>query len=92
MKIDCGKYVLCSDPMNIWIEKKTKRGTVKVAGYDSTLNLVLKDLVKKRIRGSEADDIKALINELTAIETDLLELADRIGAELGVRVCGKNKE
>lgn len=83
MKIDCGKYILCTDPQNVWIEKKTKKGSVKVAGYGRTLSAVFGSFVEQRIRSSEAENITDLINDMKAIEADLMELADSLGKQFG---------
>ena len=62
MEIKVGKFTICSDPMNLWINEDVKRMnhatgektevTVKVAGYCQTFEEFRKSFIQKKINTS----------------------------------------
>lgn len=90
MNIDCGKYIIKSDPLNLWVEEKykTKKGdeaTRVVTGYAPDLKTLLQNFVKRRLRSSDAETVKGFLSDLEEIEMDLLDLAREIGKQLDER-------
>lgn len=87
MNIECGEYILKSDPLNFWIEKKVKSqksgdeyGKV-VTGYCPTIAHLLKSFTERKFRGSNATNMKDLLHDLHAVESDLKDLAASLGKE-----------
>jgi hypothetical protein len=90
MNIDCGKYIIKSDPLNLWVEEKykTKKGdeaTKVVTGYAPTFELLLQNFVKRRLRSSDAETVKGFLSDLAQAERDLLDLAEKAGTKLDER-------
>ena len=91
MNLDCGKYIIKSDPMNLWIEEKyaVKTGknagqesTKVITGYHSTFSGLLESFMLRKIRGSEAETVQQLLEDMRKVENDLKELI-KGGAEVG---------
>ena len=90
MNIDCGKYIIKSDPLNLWVEEKykTKKGdeaTRVVTGYAPDLKTLLQNFVKRRIRSSDAENVRSFLSDLAQAERDLLDLAQKAGTKLDER-------
>ena len=83
MRIEVGNYIICSDPQCMWLEEKytgkTKAGEGKeyirrTSGYVRTFDELLESFVERKIRSSEATDIKKLLREFSDIERDIKAL------------------
>lgn len=90
MNIDCGKYIIKSDPLNLWVEEKykTKKGdeaTRVVTGYAPDLKTLLQNFVKRRLRSSDTETVKGFLSDLAQAERDLLDLAEKAGTALDER-------
>ncbi|MCB6475583.1 hypothetical protein LI171_04935 [Emergencia timonensis] len=90
MNIDCGRYIIKSDPLNLWVEEKykTKKGdeaTKVVTGYAPTFELLLQNFVKRRLRSSDAETVKGFLSDLAQAERDLLDLTQKAGTKLDER-------
>lgn len=95
MRIECGDYTLKSDQMNFWIEKKKtskksgdEYGDI-VTGYCPTIPHLLNSFAERKFRGSDATNMKELMQELKDAESDLKALAASLGEQFkGVKPCG----
>ena len=90
MNIDCGRYIIKSDPLNLWVEEKykTKKGdeaTRVVTSYAPDLKTLLQNFVKRRIRSSDAENVRSFLSDLAQAERDLLDLAQKAGTKLDER-------
>lgn len=91
MEIKIGEYYLCSDPMNLWIEKEyaNKKGTMsrkKVAGYCGTYKQLLNSFARNLIRGVEAKNVEELLIKLNAVEEEIKAFGENISQVLS-REC-----
>lgn len=92
MNIDINeKYVLRSDPLNLWIEEKPKQADDKktnkvVTGYCRNFEHLFESFSERKMRAIEAKEVHGLLNELRKIEADLKEIAVNLGKELDGRV------
>ena len=86
MEIDCGKYILKSDPQCMWIEEKVvaekgktagKEYTRRVSGYCSNFAHLLENFAEHRTRESKAHTMQELLKDLTVIEKDIQEIAKK---------------
>ena len=94
MNIEVGSYVLKSDGLSMWIEKKyigkskdgkEKESVKRVTGYLPTFQMLLQNFVHK-VRDSEAANVQEILNDLAAIEKELHVLAEGIGKGLDKKV------
>lgn len=90
MNIDCGRYIIKSDPLNLWVEEKykTKKGdkaTKVVTGYAPDFKTLFQNFVKRRIRSSDAENVRSFLSDLAQAERDLLDLAQKAGTKLDER-------
>lgn len=94
MNIDCGKYIIKSDPLNLWVEEKyeVKTGKKKgdeatrvITGYAPTFGQLLQNFVERRLRSSDAETVKGFLSDLAQAEKDLLNLAQKAGTKLDER-------
>lgn len=90
MNIDCGKYIIKSDPLNLWVEEKykTKKGdeaTKVVTGYAPDFKTLFQNLVKRRLRSSDAETVKDFLSDFASAEKDLLEFTQKLGRKLDER-------
>lgn len=95
MNVDTGKYILKSDGLSMWIEQKytgknkngeEKEVTKRVSGYLPTFQMLLLNFAQRKVRESEAESMKEVLNDLAEVEKDLQKLADGIGKELDGKV------
>lgn len=95
MNIEVGSYVLKSDGLSMWIEKKyigkskdgkEKESVKRVTGYLPTFQMLLQNFVQHKVRDSEAVNVQEILNDLAAIENELHVLAEGIGKELDKKV------
>lgn len=84
MEIDCGNYILKSDPQCMWIEKKitVKKGksagkeySRRVSGYCMNFQQLLENFAEHMTRESDAHDMQELLKDLTTIEKDMQAIA-----------------
>lgn len=84
MEIDCGKYILKSDPQCMWIEEKVtvKKGktagkeyTRRVSGYCMNFKQLLQNFAEHRTLESDAHDMQELLKDMTVIEKDIQAIA-----------------
>lgn len=87
MEIDCGKYILKSDPQCMWIEVKVtaekgknagKEYTRRVSGYCGNFAHLLENFAEHRTRESNATTIQELLKDLTVIEKELKEIIAKV--------------
>lgn len=80
MRIQIGKFTLCSDTWNYWLEEefegKDKDGKKKVtkrraSGYCWTIDKMLEDYAKRKISGSDAETMAELIAVVKQLQEDL---------------------
>lgn len=78
MKIDLGKYRLCSDSYSMWIEKKVvKKNKVTwpiVTGYCSKWEDLFNSFMNRAIRDSHATTAKQLLKDVELAKRDALKL------------------
>lgn len=90
MNIDCGKYIIKSDPLNLWIEEKytTKKGdeaTRVVTGYAPDFKTLFQNFVKRRLRSSDAESVRSYLSDLVKSERVLFDLTQKAGTKLDER-------
>lgn len=90
MNIDCGKYIIKSDPLNLWAEEKYKNkkgdeATRVVTGYAPDFKTLLQNFTMRRLRSSDAETVRSFLSDAERIETDLLDLAQKVGTKLDER-------
>ena len=86
MEIKVGRYTLCSDQWQMWIEEeytyKGKKGkndgkmvteTRKVAGYSQNLWQLLKSFNENRYRNSDAKEMKEILDTLAQSERTMMK-------------------
>lgn len=80
MKIQVGKYTLCSDQFCYWIleeqpieSEKAKRETkeVRVGGYSTRFSNLLRSFKENRLKLSDATDMEELLVDLVQISDDM---------------------
>lgn len=100
MRIEVGKYTLCSDQYCCWIEEKVevKKGRNagefrerRVTGYATSLRNLLRSFRDKKIMGSDAESIEELINALKACMDDMLNL-NKAAVESGFTIMRETDE
>lgn len=83
MKIQVGKYTLCSDNYCMWINETctVKEGKhsgepyeKRVAGYSTDLRRLLKSFRDNKVNESDAETIEALLEDLARLMDDMCEL------------------
>ncbi len=79
MKIKVGKYILNSDALNFWIteEYETKSGKTDermVTGYCYTFEKLLETFLQRKIGGSDATTLSALLIALKSVFEDMMAL------------------
>ena len=89
MEIKIGNYVVKSDSMNIWIEKKGtvsdeksknfgKETWTRCSGYHYTIDAMLDSFFQQSIRKSEATTMEELRNEIEETKAVIREIRDSI--------------
>ena len=80
MEVKIGKYIIRSDAYCMWIDEeyegKTKGGepklaTRQVAGYVRTFEELLANFAEKRMRNSDATEVKDVLKDFTKCEADI---------------------
>lgn len=78
MEIKVGRYIICSDSCNLWVEEsyqsKGKEQRRKVAGYCSNINDLCKSFFDGRLRGSDAGSVGELLAQVEQIRRETLDL------------------
>jgi hypothetical protein len=83
MEVKIGKYIIKSDAYCMWMEEeysgKTKGGVEKVAtrqvaGYVKTFEELLVNFMEKRLRSSDATEVKEVLAEFAKCEADIKKL------------------
>ena len=80
MDVRIGKFIIRSDAYCMWIDEeytgKTRGGeeklyTRQVAGYVRNFEQLLENFLEKRMRGSDARDVEAVLKEFAKCEGEL---------------------
>ena len=83
MRIQVGKFTLCSDSYSMWIteeceiskgKNKGQMDTRRVAGYSTSLKNLSRSLMESKVLGSDAESLKELIEVLRVTFEDMVEL------------------
>ena len=89
MNIDCGKYILRSDSMCIWIEEKKKSKkksgteyTQRITGYMTTFSAVAADFLHEKILSGDDSTIDTILNRLKTAEEEIEAIKERYVIEL----------
>ena len=87
MEIVCGKYVLKSDNLNMWVEelytaKNGEAASRVVTGYHRDCGHLLDSFAMKKLRGSEAQSMTQLLADIKAAESDMRELAKTLSESI----------
>ena len=89
MNIDCGKYILRSDSLCIWIEekKKSKKGsgteyTQRITGYMTTFSAVAADFLHEKTLSGDDSAIDSILNRLKTAEEEIEAIKERYVIEL----------
>ena len=86
MKIEVGKYTLCSDQYSLWIEEsyegkdskgRAKMQTRRVAGYAGNMAILMKQFCNHKYKSSDAETMRELLKELTQTFADMVELNEK---------------
>lgn len=80
MEIKVGKYTLKSDRFCCWLEKesKGKDGKIRqarVSGYFRDFGMLLDDFIDRRVKDSDANDMKQALAEIDASLKDAKKIA-----------------
>ena len=75
MRIDLGDgYVLCSDPLNVWIvkvqtaEESGREYDRVVSGYYNNIQELIANFIDRKINTSEAESIKGLAKDINKLK------------------------
>lgn len=88
MYIKVGKYIIKSDPYNVWIEeeytsrRKKKDGSVheslrtrNITGYHHNFTSLINAFISRKINSIEAQEVKLLLLEIAKVKKDAIELS-----------------
>lgn len=75
MKINKGRYTLCSDEYSYWITEKSiaesgKEYEKRIAGYCTTLDKLIRDFSERVVRSNDAEDLEAVLTALKTAQDD----------------------
>ena len=89
MNIDCGKYILRSDSLCIWIEEKrnSKKETGKgynqrITGYMTSFSSVAADFLHEKMLSEDDSTIETVLSRLASAEKEIEGIQKRYAAEL----------
>ena len=80
MDVKVGRFIIRSDAYCMWIDEeyegKTKGGEVKVAtrqvaGYVATFQQLYEDYMAKKMRGSDATEVKEVLKKFADCEKEI---------------------
>ena len=79
MDIKVGQYHIRSDVYNLWITREyLSKGKVRqreVTGYHRTWTSLIQSFIDRRIKGSDADEVKMLLLEVAKVKREAIELS-----------------